>query len=411
MVEFSECAKAMRGSEIRRLMKLGSDPSIISFSGGMPANSLFPIDVLDELYNNLTKESRQAALQYGPTNGYPPLLEALKEYLKNKGLPLEGQDLLITTGAQQAINLVAKVLVDPGELIITEYPSFIGALAAFKSYGANLAGVPLDNEGINLDQLEQVLTSRASQIKMLYLSPYFHNPAGIVYSPKRKNDLLGLLKGKNLVLLEDDPYGELYFNEADKKLTVPMKASGNETVPICYVGSFAKIFGPGLRLGWLLGPKDIVEKCEIAKQSADACSTTLSQVLAAEYLSKGKLGPYLDYLRPVYARRAGIMLDALEKHMPENVTWTKPRGGFYIWVTMPQDIDSSRVFEESIKRGAAFVIGSAFDPHGSRNNSFRLAFSHTPEERISEGIQIVAESVKKVIGQSINKSELSTALN
>lgn len=411
MVEFSECAKAMRGSEIRRLMKLGSDPSIISFSGGMPANSLFPIDVLDELYNNLTKETRQAALQYGPTTGYPPLIEALKEYLKNKGLPLEGQDLLITTGAQQAINLVAKVLVDPGELILTEYPSFIGALAAFKSYGANLAGIPLDSEGINLDQLEQVLTSRASQIKMLYLSPYFHNPAGIVYSPERKKDLLNLLKGRDLVLLEDDPYGELYFDEADKKLTVPMKASGNETVPICYVGSFAKIFGPGLRLGWLLGPKDIVEKCEIAKQSADACSATLSQVLAAEYLSKGKLVPYLNYLRPTYARRAGKMLDALEKYMPENISWTKPRGGFYIWVTMPQNIDSSRVFEESIKRGAAFVIGSAFDPHGVRNNSFRLAFSHTPEERISEGIQIVAESVKKVIGQPINKSELNTALN
>lgn len=397
MVEFSEIAKGMRGSEIRRLMKLGSDPSIISFSGGMPANSLFPIDVLDELYNNLPKEAKQAAMQYGPTSGYPPLLEALKNYLKSKGLPLDGQDLIITTGAQQAINLLTKVLVDPGDLVITESPSFIGALAAFKSYGANLAGIPIDNEGINILQLEQELNSRASQIKMLYLSPYFHNPAGITYSQKRKEDLLNLLKGRDLVLLEDDPYGELYFDEADKSLTVPMKASGIDTVPICYVGSFAKIFGPGLRLGWLLGPEEIVEKCEMAKQSADACSSTLTQVLAAEYLNKGKLAPYLQFLRPVYARRAGLMLDALEKYMPDYVSWTKPRGGFYVWATMPQNMDSSLVFQESIRNGAAFVIGNAFDPHGVKNNSFRLAFSHTPEERIEEGIKIIADAIKKVM--------------
>jgi 2-aminoadipate transaminase len=394
MINFSTSAKNLRSSEIRRLMSLAADPSVISFAGGMPANSLFPIEVVDELYSSLSTSAKQTAMQYGPTSGYPPLLSSLKTYLKSKGLPLENQGIIITTGAQQALNLVTKVFVDPGDLVITEQPSFIGALAAFRSYGANLFGVPLDDEGIDVNQLAAILDSRASQIKMLYLSPYFHNPAGIIYSEKRKKEILNLLKGRELCLLEDDPYGELYFDDADKIYTVPMKASGDEPVPICYVGSFAKIFGPGLRLGWLLAPMEIIEKCELAKQSMDACTSTFTQVLAHEYLSKGKLEPYVSSLRKTYSRRAGIMLDALEKNMPKEVTWTKPRGGFYVWVTMPQTIDSSAVFEKAFKNGAAFVIGSAFDPSGVKNNSFRLAFSHTPEEKIAQGIQIIAEAIK-----------------
>jgi DNA-binding transcriptional MocR family regulator len=397
MVEFSASAKSMRSSEIRRLMSLAADPKIISFSGGMPANSLFPIDVIDELYADLSLSAKQAAMQYGPTSGYPPLLSSLGEYLQSRGISLENQGLLITTGAQQAINLLTKVLIDPGDLIVTEYPSFIGALAAFMSYGANLYGVPLDDEGINLKELRHVLDSRASQIKILYLNPCFHNPAGIIYTPERKQALLDLLKGRNLCLLEDDPYSELYFNEEDKPLTVPMKASATQPVPICYAGTFAKILGPGLRLGYLLGPKEIIEKCELAKQSSDACTSTFNQVLAHEYLKKGKLRPYVESVRKVYARRATLMLTALEKYMPEKICWTKPKGGFYIWVTMPKNMDSSKVLMKSIESGAAFVIGNAFDPLGTRNNSFRLAFSYTPEEKIEQGIEIIANAIKSMM--------------
>lgn len=396
MTEFSNSAKQMRSSEIRRLMKLAADPSIISFSGGMPANSLFPVDVVDELYNSLSTELKQVALQYGPTAGYPPLLESLKKYLNSRGIPTENQQIIITTGAQQALNLVAKVFLNPHDHVITEYPSFIGALAAFKSYEATLTGIALDNDGIDLKQLEKTLDKKGSQTKLLYISPYFHNPAGIIYSKKRKEDLLKLLENRDLCLIEDDPYGELYFRIEDKELTTPMKAMGKEPVPICYIGTFAKIFGPGLRLGYLLGPTEIVEKCELAKQSMDACTSTMTQVLADQYLRKGKLNPYLDKLRPVYARRAQIMLSALKKYMPSQITWTTPQGGFYVWVTMPETMDSSAVFAETIKHGAAFVIGSAFDPDGTKNNSFRLAFSHTPEERIEEGIKIIAAAIRSV---------------
>ncbi|MCX7725398.1 MAG: PLP-dependent aminotransferase family protein [Chitinispirillaceae bacterium] len=394
MLEFSSTTKEMRSSEIRRLMKLAADPSIISFAGGMPANELLPIEIVDEIYNKLSISSKLSALQYGPTSGYPPLIEALKHYLKNKGLPVENNGLIITTGAQQAINLLAKIFIDPGDLVVTEEPTFIGAVAAFKSFNANLASVNMDNNGIILKQLQKIIDIRASQIKILYLCPCFHNPAGIVYSIERKKELLSMLKGHNFCIVEDDPYNELYFDDADKSLTTSLKALDNDTLPICYVGSFAKIFGPGLRLGWLLAPPPIIEKCELAKQSIDACSSTFSQVIAYEYLSSGKLEPYLERVRPIYARRAKITLDALSNFMPKEVSWTVPKGGFYIWVTLPSKIDSSAVLELSLKKGAAFVIGKAFDPYGMKNNSFRLAFSFTPEDKIEEGIAIIADAIR-----------------
>jgi DNA-binding transcriptional MocR family regulator len=363
----------------------------------MPANHLFPIDVVNELWSGLSTDQRQAAMQYGPTTGYPPLLESLKEYLASKGLPLEGQGLMITTGAQQALNLAAKVLLDPGDVVVTENPSFIGALAAFLSYLAKPVGVPLDNDGIDVDCLKATLSKEASRVKAVYLNPFFQNPSGILYSEDRKQEVIELLCNKNICLIEDDPYGELCFNEADKPRTRPLKAMANESLPICYAGSFAKIFGPGLRLGWLLGPAAIIDKCELAKQSMDACSPSFTQVLAHAYLSKGKLPDYLGFVRQVYARRAAIMLGALDATMPEGTSWTRPRGGFYIWVTLPKTIDATAVFNEAIKHRAAFVIGSAFDPSGKNNGCFRLAFSHTPEDRIAEGISIIATAIKSLL--------------
>lgn len=387
----------MRSSEIRRLMKLAADPSIISFAGGMPANDLFPVDVLDELYNGLSKKTKQVALQYGPTPGYPPLLESLKKYLISRGISLDNQALIITTGAQQALNLVTKVFVDPGDVVITEYPSFIGALAAFKSYNAELASVNLDDDGIDIAALSATIEKYSDKLKFLYVNPVFQNPSGIIYSDERKKQLLALLDRHEICVLEDDPYSELYFDVSDKPKTIPLKAMAKKDAPICYTGSFAKIFGPGLRLGWLLGPEAIIEKCELAKQSMDACSTTFTQVLAHEYLAQGRLAPYLEWLRPIYKRRASLMLDALQKFMPDNVTWTIPQGGFYVWVTLPNHADATTILNASLAKGAAFVIGNAFDPAGKKNNTFRLAFSYTPEDQIMKGVEIIAGAVKETL--------------
>jgi DNA-binding transcriptional MocR family regulator len=400
MAAFSRAAQRMRSSEIRRLMKLAADPSIISFAGGMPNNGLFPVDVIPKLWEELGDDIQKQAFQYCPTSGYPKLLEAVAEYLRAKQLPVDTNSLLITTGAQQAINLTAKVLLDPGDSVICEYPSFIGALAAFKSYEAQLHGVKMDDNGMLIDELEKAYASCSKTAKLLYISPCFHNPAGIIYSEDRKKALIDFIQDKQLCMLEDDAYGELYFDESDKALTVPMKAIAGDDACICYTGSFAKIFGPGMRLGWLLGPEEIMQKAELAKQSMDACSPAFTQTLAWAFLTKGHLEPYLEMLRPIYKRRAEIMLKALEQHMPEGVSWTTPKGGFYVWVRLPEEANATDVFNASIEKGAAFVIGSAFDPLGTRNNCFRLAFSHTPEERIAEGIKIVAESAKAVVRKS-----------
>jgi DNA-binding transcriptional MocR family regulator len=396
MPSLSSSAKGMHSSEIRRLFKIAADPSIISFAGGTPAMSLLPTEIVDEIYKGLPDQLKRVAKQYGPTDGFPPLVAEIKKYMEAKGISLDNQDLIVTAGGQQAINLVAKIFLDPDDVVITESPSFIGALAAFKSYGAQLAGVELDNDGIIISQLLETLDRAGSKAKILYLTPYFHNPAGITYSIKRKQELLDCLKGRDICILEDDPYGELYFDGRDKELTVPLKAMKDQPVPICYVGSFAKIFSPGMRLGWLLASPEIADKCQLAKQSMDACSSSFSQVLAAQFLSQDKLSAYLEKLRLAYRKRAYIMLDALKQYMPAGVSWTIPRGGFYIWVTLPDNMNSTAVFNEAFANGAAFVIGSAFDPDGTKNDCLRLAFSSTPEDKIDLGIKIIADAVKKV---------------
>ena len=396
-MKFSSSAQNMRSSEIRNLMKFAANPDIISFAGGMPNNDLFPIDEIDEIYNNLPKAVKQAGFQYGPTGGYPPLLDSLKDYLRQKGLPVDENGLIITTGCQQALNIISKLFIDPGDTIITEDPCFIGAIAAFKSYQAQPVCIPLDDDGMKISELEKAFAGLPTLPKMVYITPYFHNPAGIIYSHDRKQAIIDFLQHHNIVLLEDDPYGELYFNEHAKELTVPIKILAKESFPVCYAGSFSKMIGPGLRLGWLLAPPEIYEKAELAKQSLDACSSTLPQILANEFLVQNKLEGYLKKLRKAYVRRAQIMLDSLAANMPEGITWTTPQGGFYIWVTMPDHIDATDLLKKTLDKGAVFVIGRAFDPHDKKNNCFRLAFSHTPEDKISNGVEIIASALKEML--------------
>jgi 2-aminoadipate transaminase len=397
MLDLSTSAKNMRSSEIRELMKLAADPSIISFAGGMPGSDLLPTDIVDGLYASLSTQEKQVALQYGPTSGYPPLLESMASYLSSKGIDMTDQSLLVTSGGQQAINLITRILIDPGDRVITEDPCFIGALAAFLSYQAHLAGVPMDEEGMMAGPLRETIEKRYDSIKMVYLNPSFQNPSGIMYSQKRKKEILGILKKSRFCLVEDDPYCELYFDETDPPDTTPFKALAEHALPVCYIGSFAKIFGPGLRLGWLCGPSELIEKCELAKQSMDACSSSFSQVIAHKFLSQGSMPGFLKTVRARYAKRARIMLETLEVTMPEGISWTHPRGGFYVWVTLPESVNAADLFKAAIKQGAAFVTGNAFDPEGIKNNCLRLAFSHTPEDTIAQGIKIIASSLRSLL--------------
>jgi len=400
-MKFSSSAQSMRSSAIRELMSTAARPDVISFAGGMPNNDLFPIDELDDIYAHLSLADKKAGFQYGPTPGYPPLLESLAVYLRGRGLPVDKNRLLITTGGMQAISLMGKILIDPGDPVLCEDPCFIGAISAFKSYQAIFHCLPLNANGIDPEALREGIKKNPAA-RLLYLTPYFHNPAGILYSEEVKKEVLQILAGSDLVLLEDDPYGELYFNEKDFKSTIPLKVLAPDSETICYTGSFSKIFGPGMRLGYLLVPEEIYRQCELAKQSADACTSTFTQVLADAYLRQGKLQPYLVRMRLAYARRARLMLTALERYMPPGVTWTTPRGGFYVWVKLPGGMDSTEVLKKTLAAGAVFVIGKTFDPLGQRNDCLRLSFCTTPEEQMDEGIQIVARSIEQVLSANPN---------
>lgn len=393
---FSDSCLNMRSSEIRNLMKYATRPDIISFSGGMPGNSLFPTEEIDEIYNNLPIDVKRAGFQYGATIGYQPLIESVKNHLRRKGLPVDDNELIITAGSLQSINIITKIFINPGDTILTEYPCFIGATGVFQSFIANLHGIPIDKDGIIIDELDKAL-KKFPDAKVLYITPYFHNPAGIIYSKERKAELLEYLKNKKIVILEDDCYGDLYFDDADKELCIPMKTIDPENPVICYSSSFSKILGPGMRLGWLLARPEIIAKCELAKQSTDACSSTFTQVIANEFLSQGKMYSYIERMRVEYKNRAVTMMKCLDEFMPPEVKWVKPRGGFYIWVELPEHIDSTEVLKETMKEGAVFVIGKAFDPYDKKNNCFRLAYSHTPPEQIRKGIEIIATVIKRLI--------------
>ena len=379
LLRFSKSVSSFRTSEIRDLMSLATRPDIISFAGGMPGNELFPVEEIDEIYNNLPLDIKQTAFQYGPTPGYPPLLESLKEYLKKKGMPVETNDLMITTGSLQAINILAKVFIDPEDLVVTENPCFIGGISAFKSYQANLHGIDLDNDGINIRSLKSFLSrSKSKPPKFIYLTPHFHNPAGTLYTEQRKMELVPVLQEYDLLMVEDDAYGELYFDEEARKRSVPMKTLYEDELEICYTSTFSKILGPGFRLGWMLVPPEVYQKAELCKQSMDACSPNFTQVLANEFLKSGKMDLYIKKMRVIYKRRKDTMASAIRKYFPEEITWTEPRGGFYIWLKLPSKLDIMSVLKTSIEKGAVFVIGKTFDPEGKDNGHFRLAvLTHT----------------------------------
>ena len=397
-LQFSKSVSSLRTSEIRDLMGLATRPDIISFASGMPGNELFPIEEIDDIYNNLPLDIKQTAFQYGPTSGYPPLLESLKEYSGKKGMPVETNKLMITTGSLQAINILAKVFIDPEDLIVTENPCFIGAISAFKSYQANLKGVGLEEDGINIQSLKSFLNrSKSKRLKFIYLTPNFHNPAGTLYTERRKIELVKILQEYDLPMIEDDAYGELYFDEEARKRVVPMKSLFEGKLNIYYTSSFSKILGPGFRLGWMLVPPEIYQKAELCKQSMDACSPNFTQVLANEFLRSGKMDLYIKKMRLIYKRRKDTMANAIRKYFPAEITWTEPKGGFYIWLKLPPKLDIMSVLKTSIEKGTVFVIGKTFDPEGKDNSHFRLAYSHTPEDKIEKGIHILGDCLKEAL--------------
>ncbi|MFD1314893.1 aminotransferase-like domain-containing protein [Namhaeicola litoreus] len=394
---FSHMVHSMHAKDVKLLMKQSSGKDMISFAGGMPNNDLFPLKEIEDIFHALPPDLKKLCFQYGPTAGYPPLIKALKSYLEKKSLPVEENKILITTGSLQAISIITQEFVNKGDIILTEKPCFVGALTVFETYGAKIIGIPVDENGIVIDELKAVLKKLPKKPKFLYVTPNFHNPAGIIYSLERKNELLETLAGKGILLLEDDAYSDLYFEQGDKHFKLPMKALNKSDVDVIYTGSFSKILGPGFRLGYMLASPDIFDKAETIKQALDACTSNFCQILAQQFLAQGALENYLVFLRKEYRMRKDLMIQSLEKHMPEGVDWHEPKGGFYIWVKLPAGIRSKNVFRESVKKGVVFVTGRTFDPKGKGDRFLRLSFANVPKNEIDKGIGILAEALKKTM--------------
>ena len=391
---FSDRAKPLQGSAIRETFKVLATPGMISFAGGAPAPETFAIKELTEIAADILANDGVKALQYGITEGYAPLKEQVRERLNRIGSTKEDDELLITTGGQQGISLATQALVNEGDIVATENPSFIGGLNAYRSFGGKTVGVDMDDDGMNMDKLEQLL--KTTKIKLLYTIPTFQNPTGITMSLAKRKRLLELAEQYDFMILEDNPYGDLRFAGEP----VPTVKSLDNNGRVIYCGSFSKIMSPGLRIGFVSAPKTIGEKMAVCKQTADVHTPVLTQMIASEFLNRYNIDDYIAKSCELYGKKCQFMQDCIAKYFPDCITATKPEGGLFIWCSSSVDFDSNEVQKAAIARKVAFVPGSGLMPEsGVKTSSFRLNYSNSSEEKIDEGMRILGEVLKEYVGR------------
>ncbi|MHC1679493.1 MAG: PLP-dependent aminotransferase family protein [Candidatus Cryosericum sp.] len=394
---FSERALGFRPSEIRELLKLVDSPEIISLAGGMPDDRFFPIDRVIEASTFALREYGKKALQYGSTEGIKKLRVLLMDRMENEGVrSIDLDNIIISTASQQGLSLVAQVFVNPGDTIIVEEPSYLGAIQAFGSMQAKFCTVPLDKDGMQMDMLEDRLKELQKanvRPKFVYTVPNFHNPAGVTMTLERRKKLLELAHQYDLLIIEDDPYGEIRFE--GQPIPSLLALDGKDRV----VGlrTFSKISFPGLRLGWIVAREDIMSKIIVGKQAADLCSPAMTQYIAYEFVSRGWLDDYVEVVRREYPRKKNAMISALEQFFPVGSSWTDPQGGLFVWVKAPGSIDTGAMFREAINAKVAYVVGIAFYPHRDDTCHMRLNFSAVDPEHITEGVHRLGDLLKSKI--------------
>ncbi len=395
--KFSARSNSMKASAIRELLNLINSPGIISLAGGMPDPTLFPREVLAEISKDVMINHEGKALQYGPTEGVKPLIETIVQMAHEEGIKkVEKENILVTTASQQGLDLIGRIFVDPGDTIIVEAPTYVGGLQAFHASQAKFETIPLDDDGINVNILENRLKEfkqNGINAKFIYVIPNFQNPAGVTMSLERRHKLLELSHMYNLVIIEDDPYGEIRFE--GNKLPSLLELDSLENV--IALRTFSKILAPGLRLGWVIADKEVIKKLAIAKQGADLCSPSLTQYIADKFIRDGHLKGYLELVRQTYKVKKDAMLSALGKYFPDGCSWTKPQGGMFVWTSVPEYIDTDALFVEAVQEKVAYVIGSAFYPYGEDKHHMRLNFTLSSVEQIDEGIKRLGNLIKKKI--------------
>lgn len=391
-IAFSNKVSGLKPSAIREIFKSLSDPEMISFAAGNPSPLSFPVEQMKEIANDIFTNRPTAALQYSITEGYPKLREQVEERLKTKfNINMDGMTTIITTGGQQGIDLTAKVLCNEGDIIITENPSFIGALNAFRAYNADIRGVELEDDGMNLEQLEKIL-SENKNVKMIYTIPTFHNPGGITASLEKRKAVIALAEKYGVIILEDNPYGELRFSGED----VPTMKSLDKNGVVVYCSSFSKVLSAGMRVGFLCGRSDIIQKVVVAKQVNDVHTNIFFQLLASDFISKYGLDDHIKGIRKLYFDKCSLMLSKMDECFPKHIKYTRPDGGLFIWVTMPDKYDADLFAKEGVKEKVAVVSGTAFTPiQGEHSSSFRMNYSTPSDEQIILGVERLGKLLER----------------
>lgn len=391
---FADRMATTHKSFIREILKVTQDPKVISFAGGLPNPRLFPVKEFADACLKVLHEDGENVLQYSTTEGYLPLREYIVErYFVKRGLQASPDEILITNGSQQGLDLIGKVFLNKGDRIIIERPGYLGAIQAFGMYEPSFVPIPLLEDGIDTDLLENAL--KAGETKLFHTAINFQNPSGVTYSRQKREKLADIIKGHNMVLVEDNPYGELRFTGED----LPSMKSylGDGTIVL---GSFSKVVTPGLRLGWICAATDVMEKIVVAKQSSDLHSNYLSQRAVYRYLIDHDLDEHILNIREVYKRQRDLMVSMIEEHFPEEIKCTKPEGGMFLWVTLPENLSSLHLFNLATEKNVAFVPGKAFYVDGGGDDTLRLNFSNADEEKIEEGIKRLAKVIKRVLAEN-----------
>jgi 2-aminoadipate transaminase len=412
---YAQRMQQMGSSAIRELLKLTERPEIISFAGGLPAPEIFPIEAFRTAADRVLTQHGCQALQYSTTEGYRPLREWIVAHMARYGIESAPENVLVTSGSQQALDLIGKILINPGDLILTEEPTYLGALQAWRAYQAEFVTVPVDDDGLQVEQLEEALCSGP---KFMYILPNFQNPAGVTLSLERRRALIEIADRYGVPIIEDDPYGELRYEgkhipplvviDADRlkqresgengHLSAYSNGQGFMRGNVIYLSTFSKTLAPGLRLAWIVAPVEVIQRCVMAKQGMDLHTSSFVQMVAYEVLRDNFLAGHVRTIRQVYRERRDVMLGALERYFPEGVRWTRPQGGLFLWVTLPEGMNAAEILPMAVKNKVAYVPGGSFFPNGAGANTFRLNFSNAQPAQIEEGIRRLGEVLSEAVG-------------
>ena len=395
-MQFSNLAMNLKASEIRELLKLTTMPEIISFAGGLPAPELFPTEDLKKVDEAVLTKEGQAALQYGTTEGYTPLREQIAGRMKKSFMvDCTPENIVITSGSQQGLSLLAQIFLNPGDVVLVESPTYLGAINAFKLCGPEFVEVPTDDKGIIPEELEKILAKCGGRVRMMYVIPEFQNPTGITWPMERRKAFMDIINRYDFPVLEDDPYGELRF-DGDK---VPSLKSMDTKGNIIFLGSFSKILMPGLRIAWMVADPTIIDKVVKLKQAVDLQSSSFGQRQTSFFIDMYDLDAHVAKIKELYKKRRNLMCDSMKEYFPEGITFTYPEGGLFTWVTLPEGMDAKELMPKVLAKNVAYVPGGPFYPHGGNANHFRLNYSNMPEERIVEGIKRLAEVLKEELAK------------